>query len=65
MDTEQIFLEPSATAGLVGPLRITGTEYLAQNRINAQNITHIAWATGGDLVPQSERAIFLEQSKMV
>ncbi len=50
--TEQIFIEPSATVGLVGPERVLQTEYLQSKNILPENITHIAWATGGSLMPQ-------------
>lgn len=51
--TEGIFIEPSATAGLVGPKIIENSIYLRQNNISSNNITHIAWSTGGSLMPQS------------
>ncbi|HRP90280.1 MAG TPA: D-serine ammonia-lyase [Edaphocola sp.] len=50
--TKQIFIEPSATVGLVGPERVLQTEYLQSKNILPENITHIAWATGGSLMPQ-------------
>jgi len=62
-DTENLFLEPSATAGLVGPQRIATTEYAEENNIDLSNITHIAWATGGDLVPEPEREDFYAKGK--
>ncbi|WP_026450251.1 D-serine ammonia-lyase [Aequorivita capsosiphonis] len=61
MDTEQIFLEPSATAGLIGPQMIAKTDYAAKHNINMENATHIAWATGGDLVPDEERKEFYKK----
>lgn len=61
--TENIFLEPSATAGLIGPERILDSTYISANKINPSNITHIAWATGGDLVPKEEMDIFYEKGK--
>lgn len=63
MDTEQIFLEPSATTGLFGPQRIAETEYLSRYNFHPENITHIAWATGGSLVPEKERKLFYERGK--
>lgn len=60
-DSENIFLEPSATAGLIGAQAIAQTGYVEKNGIDAQHITHIAWATGGDLVPQEERKLFYER----
>ena len=59
MDTENIFLEPSATAGLIGPRMIAKTNYAAKHNINMENATHVAWATGGDLVPEMEREEFV------
>ena len=62
-DTEQIFLEPSATPGLIGPQRIATTDYISSLGINPENITHIVWATGGSLVPQHEREEFYNRGK--
>jgi D-serine dehydratase len=41
-DTEKMFLEPSALAGFVGPIRLPET---------VEDAVHIAWATGGSMVP--------------
>ncbi|WP_164670356.1 D-serine ammonia-lyase [Virgibacillus doumboii] len=60
-DTEEIFLEPSATAGLAGPERVLS--YMEKKNINAKNTTHIAWATGGDLVPESDMKSFYDKGK--
>jgi D-serine dehydratase len=57
-DAENIFLEPSATAGLVGPQRVTTTQYAQMHQLNMANATHVVWATGGDLVPEDERRKF-------
>lgn len=61
MDTEKIFLEPSATAGLIGPQIIAKTDYADKYNLNMENASHIAWATGGDLVPKQERNEFYEK----
>ncbi len=61
LDTENIFLEPSATAGLIGPQRIAATNYAQENKLNMENATHIAWATGGDLVPEDQRNAFYKR----
>jgi D-serine dehydratase len=56
-DSEKIMLEPSALAGFTGIVNINATEnghkYLRNREITGkeQNITHIAWATGGSMVP--------------
>lgn len=60
-DTEEIFLEPSSTAGLDGPERVA--TYMREKNINAENVTHIAWATGGDLVPESDMKAFFNKGK--
>jgi D-serine dehydratase len=63
MDSEKIFLEPSATAGLIGPQMLAKTDYAKKYKLNMKNATHIAWATGGDLVPELEREEFYERGK--
>lgn len=63
LDTENLFLEPSATAGLIGPQMIAKTDYYEKNGINPESVTHIAWATGGDLVPPIQRKRFYERGK--
>jgi len=60
-DTENIFLEPSATAGLIGPQLMQKTGYAKMHHLNMKNATHIAWATGGLLVPEHERQLFYER----
>ncbi len=59
MDSENISLEPSALAGF-GIVKFFGdiafTKYLQDNKIDPQNITHIAWATGGSMVPEEIQA---------
>ena len=61
MDTEAVFLEPSATAGLVGPQAVLKTDYAIKNNLNMKNATHVVWATGGDLVPEKERSEFYKR----
>ena len=41
-DTENVFLEPSALAGFAGPARLSAAP---------ADAVHIAWATGGSMVP--------------
>ena len=64
MQTEQIFIEPSACASFIGPQKLeTEMEaYLRTHDLTAQkleNSTHIAWATGGRLVPPAVREAYL------
>ncbi|MGK4018194.1 D-serine ammonia-lyase [Weissella paramesenteroides] len=67
-DTQDIIVEPSAAAGF------TGIAPTIKNMpaFNTQNATHIVWATGGSMMPQSEREAnyakgkqLLHQSKKV
>lgn len=60
-DSEDIFLEPSATACLVGPERVYS--YAKEKKLNVQNATHISWATGGALVPEEDMKGFYEKGK--
>lgn len=62
-DSEGVFLEPSATAGLIGPQKILSSDYIAQQKLNSAKITHIAWATGGALVPKEEMKEFYAKGK--
>lgn len=61
LDTEDIFLEPSACASFQGTICLNQSEackkYIAENSLEEKmkNAAHIAWATGGSLVPQEIR----------
>lgn len=66
METEGIFIEPSACAAFAaflhpGVLR----EYCGRKGLAGceDGITHIAWATGGSLVPEEVRKQYLEQAE--
>jgi D-serine dehydratase len=56
VDTERIHLEPSALAGMIGPIKLSkeGTDYLQSHHLTEKmgNGTHIIWGTGGNMVPQ-------------
>lgn len=60
-DTEGIFIEPSACAAFEGPVKLESHEetksYLASHDLEDKmgGATHIAWATGGRLVPPDIR----------
>lgn len=60
--SENIFVEPSAAAGLAGPERILKSGYFEKHNINPDQATHIAWATGGSLVPDYWRNVFLGET---
>ncbi|MER2294412.1 MAG: D-serine ammonia-lyase [Desemzia incerta] len=66
-DSEQIFLEPAAVAGLPGAALLLSTtegkHYLTENDLTDKmtRATHIAWATGGSMVPDIDREEFYLQ----
>ncbi|EOO22662.1 MULTISPECIES: D-serine ammonia-lyase [Bacillus cereus group] len=55
-DTENIYLEPSALAGMIGPLNVckAENEYLQKQHLTkkVKKGTHIVWGTGGSMVPE-------------
>ncbi|WP_281630503.1 D-serine ammonia-lyase [Vibrio sp. St2] len=61
--TENIKLEPSALAGMKGPVIVSeDKEYLARLGLSdtqLQNATHLVWATGGGMVPSEEMDKYL------
>jgi D-serine dehydratase len=70
VDTEDIFLEPSALAGIIGPIRISteGLVYLEKHHLISEEIkgTHIVWGTGGGMVPQEmKRKNYLKGMEIV
>lgn len=64
-EKENVFLEPSACAGFFGAEKLMqseeGKKYVRENGLEEcmENATHIVWATGGGLVPDDERKIYL------
>ena len=63
VDTEDIFIEPSSCAAFHGVTKLhTMEQLLKANKLTGErlaNATHIAWATGGSMVPDEERKIYL------
>lgn len=59
---EEIFIEPSSCAAFQGVLDAAKSPemaaYTARHHLPMDRATHIAWATGGKLVPQAQREIF-------
>ncbi len=57
-DKQDIALEPSALAGVPGMLKLIneGQAYISSHQLQDKmaNATHIAWATGGNMVPSEE-----------
>ena len=63
---ESIQLEPSALAGMLGPIVVANNdEYLnriAMNNAKLVNATHLVWATGGGMVPTVEMEKYLSKA---
>ena len=59
--SENLYIEPSACASFIGPARISIDEdakrYLRQNELEdkMEDAVHVAWATGGSMVPPEVR----------
>ena len=49
-DAEQIYLEPSALAGMYGPVLVASDVEFARYG-QYEDCTHVVWATGGSMVP--------------
>lgn len=57
-DSEDMFVEPSATAGFPGPSAVLQSDYAEKKGLDMAKAVHIVWATGGSLVPQEDRERF-------
>ena len=61
LEAEDIFIEPSSCAAFIGPVKFAEDKeikkYLKKHNMedNVDGIVHIAWATGGKLVPEAIR----------
>lgn len=66
MESEGLFLEPSAHAGMFGPIQLmkNGQSYLEKHGLvdKMEQATHLVWATGGSMVPQEIREEYLGRS---
>ncbi|WP_104034806.1 D-serine ammonia-lyase [Vibrio jasicida] len=65
-ELEDIRLEPSALAGMVGAVHVSNDKaYQARMQFNEDklnNATHLIWATGGGMVPEEEMSAYLAKS---
>lgn len=63
-EAENIQLEPSALADMIGPIVVTkSVEYRARMQFDDTvmgNATHLVWATGGGMVPAEEMDSYLK-----
>lgn len=70
-DTENIFIEPSAAAGFTGPSWLMSTpegrKYLESMNLLSKmdNATHIVWATGGSMVPDTIMMSYYHKGKTI
>jgi len=64
---EGIAIEPSAAAGLPGPWRVLaapdGLRRIGVDGADLAHATHIAWATGGSMVPPEEMAAYIARGQ--
>lgn len=62
---EQIFAEPSAHAGVYGPISLfkRGQQYLNRYQLlnQMEQATHLIWSTGGNMVPMDQRQQYLQK----
>ena len=61
-DTENIRLEPSALAGMYGPVLAASAPEFREFSCPA---THLVWATGGSMVPPAEMEVYYQTGKGV
>ena len=65
---QQIQLEPSALAGMLGLLHVEkNSTYLERIKVSPEiltNATHLVWATGGGMVPEEEMGKYLSLAKI-
>jgi D-serine dehydratase len=62
-DSEDLFVEPSATAGFPGPAAVLQSGYPEEQGLDMAEAVHLVWATGGSLVPQADREQFYQKGK--
>ncbi|NKQ22613.1 D-serine ammonia-lyase [Brevibacillus laterosporus] len=64
-DTEGIYLEPSALAGILGPSQLCKVriQYLQKNNLiqKMSKGTHIVWGTGGSMVPKEVMKLYYQK----
>ena len=61
-DTENIYLEPSALAGMYGAVQLQNhREFVKYGEL--KSCTHIVWATGGGMVPHEEMKKYYMEGK--
>ena len=61
-DTEDVWLEPSALAGMHGPCMVQTHPAFAPYK-DLPGATHLVWATGGSMVPPAEMTAYYQKGK--
>lgn len=61
VDTEEIRLEPSALAGMTGPIQVIRNEV---PKSDSASVTHLVWATGGSMVPETEMDMYYGRGRI-
>ncbi|MBE6884208.1 MAG: D-serine ammonia-lyase [Ruminococcaceae bacterium] len=68
-DSEGIYLEPSALAGMYGPILTERdplfSQYIKQLSSSAFCVTHLVWATGGSMVPKEDMDHYYQTGKNI
>lgn len=65
-DSENIRMEPSALAGMAGPLRIAAADGYQRDLdlpTKMADATHLVWGTGGRMVPDDEMKTYYDKGK--
>lgn len=61
-DSEDLYLEPSALAGMYGPVLIEKSPEFCEFQ-GMKNAIHLVWATGGSMVPEEEMKKYYQRGK--
>lgn len=64
-DSEGIYLEPSALAGMKGPILLENGVLRDIQTGPLQNALHLVWATGGSMVPEADMQSYYEKGKCI
>lgn len=63
--SEELFIEPSSATSLEGPFRVLADDaYLKRAGLTPEklrNATHLAWITGGNMVPKAEMGAYVSK----
>ncbi|WP_018922816.1 D-serine ammonia-lyase [Salsuginibacillus kocurii] len=59
-ETEGLFLEPSALAGVRGPWDVEASGFFEKVGVSADQVTHLVWSTGGSIVPEDVQREYIE-----